>query len=50
VLREKKDGVTQAVVPIQRSWRFAYLTAVRSLLGWEAVRALTNPIYFEKGS
>jgi histidinol phosphatase-like PHP family hydrolase len=33
-------------VTAAQGWRFAYLVAARNLFGWEYVRAITNPIYF----
>ncbi len=46
--RHFKNGKLEAEVPITSSWRFAYLIVSRNLLGMDYVRAISNPIYFDK--
>jgi len=41
------QGQIAAQLPVLSSWRFAYLVASRRIFGWELVRAISNPIYFE---
>lgn len=41
-------GEFSASLPVLPGWRFAYLVAIRRILGAEIVRAISNPIYFER--
>jgi len=40
-------GKITAQMPVSLSWRFAYLVATRKIFGWEFLRAVSNPVYFE---
>jgi len=40
-------GKLSVKIPVDASWRFAYLIAIRKILGREYARAISNPIYFE---
>ena len=43
-----RDGELNARIPVPASWRFAYLIAFTRVFGRQFVRAVTNPVYFEK--
>lgn len=43
-----KNGNLPATVPVTQSWRFAYLVVVRQFFAREVIRAISNPIYFER--
>lgn len=43
-----QNGIINAEVPVEASWRFAYLLVYRPLFGMEYVRAISNPIYFHE--
>lgn len=46
--RHFQNGKLQAEVPVSATWCFAYLLVSRNLFGMEYVRAISNPIYFDK--
>ena len=46
--RRFHNGKLEAEVPVSAAWRFAYLLVSRNLFGMEYVRAISNPIYFDK--
>jgi len=45
-LKRTSAGRVKTRMPVPAGWRFVYLVAYRRLFGWDYVRAITNPVYF----